>query len=103
MSTQSTMNRRRVPSTSEELPVIGCGTYVAFDREPGSRNYGSLPSVLDALFQAGGTVLDTSPMYGRAETTLGELLPKVTTPQLGFLATKVWTRGEADGLRQMET
>ena len=97
------MNRRRIPSTGEELPVIGCGTYLGFDREPGSREYSSLPQVLAALFEAGGSVLDTSPMYGRAETTIGELLAKVQVPQSSFLATKVWTQGEGAGVRQMET
>jgi len=47
------MNRRRIPSTGEQLPVIGCGTYVGFDRQPGSSEYARLPQVLQALRSAG--------------------------------------------------
>jgi len=97
------MNRRRIPSTGEQLPVIGCGTYVGFARQPGSSEYARLPQVLQALRSAGGSVLDTSPMYGRAETTLGELLWKEQPAATTFLATKVWTQGEQAGIRQMET
>jgi aryl-alcohol dehydrogenase-like predicted oxidoreductase len=97
------MNRRPIPSSGEELPVIGCGTYVGFDQRPGSSEYARLPEVLQALLGARGTVLDTSPMYGRAETTLGELLSALQPGAAPFLATKVWTQGEGAGRRQMET
>ncbi len=56
------------------LPVIGCGTWIGFDVAPGSAEYQRLPGVLDALFAAGGTVLDSSPMYGRSEAVTGDLL-----------------------------
>ncbi|KQV95818.1 aldo/keto reductase [Rhizobacter sp. Root1221] len=93
------MDQRRIPTSGESLPVIGCGTYVGFDHAPGSPEYGRLPGVLDALFAAGGSVLDSSPMYGRAEATTGELLGK----RPAFVATKVWTSGRDAGIRQMET
>ena len=67
------MNTRPIPSTGEALPVIGCGTYVGFDHAPGSAEYALLPGVVAALLDAGGKVLDNSPMYGRAEQTTGEL------------------------------
>ena len=60
------MNTRPIPSTGEQLPVIGIGTYKGFDARPGSAQYGQLPGVLDALFAAGGSVIDSSPMYGQA-------------------------------------
>jgi len=96
------MHTREIPSSGERLPVIGCGTYVGFDRAPGAKAYGQLPGVLSSLFQAGGRVIDSSPMYGRAEETTGELL----ADQPGhrpFLATKVWTTGLAAGVRQIDT
>ena len=65
------MHRRAIPSSGEQLPVVGCGTYVGFDVAPNSAAYRELPGVLQALFEADGSVLDSSPMYGRAETTLG--------------------------------
>jgi aryl-alcohol dehydrogenase-like predicted oxidoreductase len=95
------MNTRPIPSTGEALPVIGCGTYVGFDHPPGSAEYALLPGVLDALFAAGGKVLDSSPMYGRAEATTGELLSARAQHGQAFLATKVWTQGRDAGVRQM--
>ena len=70
----TTMHTRPIPSTGEALPVIGCGTYIGFDVETGSDACGRLPGVLQALFDAGGSVLDSSPMYGRAEAVTGALL-----------------------------
>jgi aryl-alcohol dehydrogenase-like predicted oxidoreductase len=96
------MNTRPIPSTREPLPVIGCGTYIGFDQAPGTPAYALLPGVVDALLDAGGKVLDSSPMYGRAEETTGELLAANGRRGEAFLATKVWTRGNAEGIRQME-
>jgi diketogulonate reductase-like aldo/keto reductase len=98
----SKMNTRPIPSTREPLPVIGCGTYIGFDEAPGTPAYALLPGVVDALLDAGGEVLDSSPMYGRAEETTGELLAGSGRRGEAFLATKVWTRGKAEGIRQME-
>ena len=96
------INTRPIPSTGEALPVVGCGTYIGFDLAPGSPGYGELPGVLEALFAAGGSVLDSSPMYGRAETTCGELLAAAGSRPRAFIATKVWTHGREDGMAQME-
>ncbi len=96
------MNVRLIPATREALPVIGCGTWVGFGHAPGSAEYQRLPGVLQALFDAGGTVIDSSPMYGRAEQTTGELLAASPQRARAFLATKVWTRGRAEGMAQME-
>jgi diketogulonate reductase-like aldo/keto reductase len=98
----SAMRTRPIPATGEALPVIGCGTYVGFDVAPGSAEYQRLPGVLQALFGAGGAVIDNSPMYGRAEAVTGELLAAAGSHGKAFLATKVWTRGRAEGIRQME-
>jgi diketogulonate reductase-like aldo/keto reductase len=96
------MNTRPIPSTGEALPVIGCGTYVGFDQAPGSPGYDELPAVVDALFAAGGSVIDSSPMYGRAEATAGEILAQGQRRARAFIATKVWAQGRAEGVRQMQ-
>lgn len=96
------MLKRKIPATGELLPVIGCGTWLGFGHAPGSTEYARLPGVIEALFDAGGTVLDSSPMYGRSETTTGELLAKSLHRSKAFLATKVWTSGRDAGIRQME-
>lgn len=96
------MTTRPIPSSGEALPVIGVGTYINFDVAPGSEDYKALPEVLGALFAAGGTVIDSSPMYGRAEQTVGELLATRNPVVKPFLATKVWTSGREAGIAQME-
>ena len=97
------MRTRVIPSSREALPAVGVGTWLNFDVGPGSEHYPPLSGVLDALFAAGGTVIDSSPMYGRAEQTTGELLGARTPRPPAFLATKVWTSGREAGLAQMES
>ena len=96
------MLTRPIPSTREALPVIGCGTWLGFDVSPGSAEHQRLPGVLDALFAAGGSVIDSSPMYGRAEAVAGALLAASGQREKAFLATKVWTSGREAGIAQME-
>ena len=96
------MHTRAIPSSGEQLPVIGCGTYRGFDVGLNSAAYRQLPGVLDALFAAGGSVIDSSPMYGRAEAVTGALLAKSTTRSKAFIATKVWTRGGDAGIAEMQ-
>ncbi|MGD9906648.1 MAG: aldo/keto reductase [Vicinamibacterales bacterium] len=96
------MHTRPIPATGEALPIVGVGTWLNFDVAPGSDDYRRLPGVLDALFAAGGTVIDSSPMYRRAERTTGELLAARSPRPPAFLATKVWTRGRAAGIAQMD-
>ena len=96
------MTTRPIPSTREALPVIGCGTWLGFDVSPGSAEHQRLPGVLDALFAAGGSLIDSSPMYGRAEAVVGALLAASGQREKAFLATKVWTSGRDAGIAQME-
>lgn len=96
------MQRRPIPTSGESLPVIGLGTYRVFDVAPGSTEYARLPGVLEALFAAGGSVIDSSPMYGRAEETTGELLAAAGSRRQAFVASKVWVEGRDAGRRQMD-
>ncbi|HUL60636.1 MAG TPA: aldo/keto reductase [Anaeromyxobacteraceae bacterium] len=94
------MQTRIVPRTGEPLPCVGLGTWNAFD----VASAGDRPpraEVLRVLFEAGGRVIDSSPMYGRAEQVVGDLLRAGPHPA-PFLATKVWTTGRAEGVAQME-
>lgn len=93
---------RAIPKTGERLPVIGMGTWVTFDVAGDPDAMASRAKVLQAFFDLGGSVIDSSPMYGSAESVLGELLKRTRNREQLFAATKVWTWGKALGVRQME-
>jgi len=92
---------RRIPSSGEELPVIGLGTSGPFEVGNSPRERTPLKEVLEAFFASGSKLIDTSPMYSTAESVLGELLTS-SMQQHVFLATKVWTRGDREGMEQMK-
>jgi aryl-alcohol dehydrogenase-like predicted oxidoreductase len=96
------MRTRPIPATGAALPVVGCGTWQVFDVAGTPAERARLRGVLDALFAAGGSVIDTSPMYGRAEARLGELLEAGGDRGRAFLATKVWITGREHGIAQMD-
>ncbi len=95
------MLTRLIPRTDEAVPVIGCGTYRAFDVSD-ARKIARLGDVIGALFAGGGRVVDSSPMYGKAEKVSGALLAGAAPSAQPFIATKVWTHGKSEGIRQME-
>jgi len=98
----SAMLARAIPSSGEKLPVIGLGTWQAFDVDLTSDNRRQLGDVLSLFVKLGGRVIDTSPMYGRAEDVIGELTTTLGIQDKIFLATKVWTRGKENGINSME-
>jgi diketogulonate reductase-like aldo/keto reductase len=98
----STMLMRPIPSSGEKLPVIGLGTWRTFDVDLTSDNRRQLGDVLSLFIKLGGRVIDTSPMYGRAEDVIGDLTAALGIRDKLFLATKVWTRGKENGIREME-
>jgi diketogulonate reductase-like aldo/keto reductase len=97
-----TMSTRPIPRTGEPLPVIGVGTWQTFDVAPSSPERSELRDVLRLLAQYGGSVLDSSPMYGESERVVGDLTAEAGLRDKLFFATKVWTRGRDAGARQME-
>jgi aryl-alcohol dehydrogenase-like predicted oxidoreductase len=97
-----TPNRRAIPSSGEQLPVIGMGTWGTFDVADDSAVKARLAEVLQAFFDNGGTLIDSSPMYGRSESVVGELLTATGNQDAVFAATKVWTDGRQNGIEQMQ-
>jgi diketogulonate reductase-like aldo/keto reductase len=97
------MIAREIPNSGEAIPVIGLGTWQTFDvgAEPARR--AELGDVLRTFVELGGRVVDTSPMYGRAESVLGDLIEANKLRPSLFVATKVWTSGTTEGIRQMES
>jgi len=98
----STMLTRTVPSSGEKLPVIGLGTWRAFDVDLTSDIRRQLQEVLSMFVKLGGRVIDSSPMYGHAEEVIGDLSAALGIRGKLFLATKVWTRGKESGIKSME-
>jgi diketogulonate reductase-like aldo/keto reductase len=98
----SSILTRAIPSSSEKLPVIGLGSWKTFDVGPGSPQLKQLEEVLSLFVKLGGKVIDSSPMYGRAEGVIGELAAKLRLHDSLFIATKVWTVGKEAGIKMME-
>jgi diketogulonate reductase-like aldo/keto reductase len=98
----SAMLMRAIPSSGEKLPVIGLGTWRTFDVHLTPDNRRQLEEVLSLFVKLGARVIDTSPMYGRAEDVIGELTAALDIQDKLFLATKVWTRGRENGIQSME-
>ena len=97
------IHRKTIPGTEESLPTIGMGTYITFNVGPGEAARAPLAEVLRIFFDRGGGMIDSSPMYGAAETVLGDLLAALDyPPEQLFSATKVWTRGTNRGAEQID-
>jgi len=101
-SESSTMLTRIIPSSGEKLPVIGLGTWRAFDVDLTADIRRQLEDVLSLFVKLGGRVIDSSPMYGRAEEVIGEVTSSLGIREKLFLATKVWTRGKQSGIQSIE-
>jgi diketogulonate reductase-like aldo/keto reductase len=101
VSAQPARLRRRLGRAAETVPAIGMGTWLTFDVGDDPLQHAQRREVLQRFFAAGGGVIDSSPMYGRAEGLLGELLPDVPHASL-FTSTKVWTMFDRVGPRQLE-
>lgn len=96
---QPPVHSRPIPSTGEKIPAIGLGTWLTFDVSDAAAR-STRHEILRAFFAGGGRIVDSSPMYGASEETLGAAMPENAAKL--FAATKVWTVGLLAGKRQME-
>jgi aryl-alcohol dehydrogenase-like predicted oxidoreductase len=96
------MSTRPIPKSGERIPCVGLGTWQTFDVGRDADERSAVAEVLKAFFAAGGRVIDSSPMYGRAEEVTGDTVAAIGAAGTPFLATKVWTSGKAEGIAQME-
>jgi diketogulonate reductase-like aldo/keto reductase len=94
--------RRAIPSTREEIPIVGLGTWITFNvgDDPVLRD--ECAGVMAAFFEAGGRMIDSSPMYGSSQPVIGYGLQKLGRPSALFAAEKVWTSSAAGGPAQIE-
>jgi aryl-alcohol dehydrogenase-like predicted oxidoreductase len=102
MASLPKLDTRPIPSSGEPLPIVGFGTWQTFDIGDNPTARAEREDVLRLLFEAGGKLIDSSPMYGRSEGVVGDLLAKMGARDKAFLATKVWTWGRDQGIGQME-
>ena len=97
-----TLETRPIPRSGERIPAVGLGTWQAFDVPRDGPERAAAKETLRALAELGGTVVDSSPMYGAAEEAVGALADELGLAGKLFVATKVWTSGRDAGIRQME-
>jgi diketogulonate reductase-like aldo/keto reductase len=84
---------RKIPKTGEILPAIGLGTYLTFDVIPGQAR-DNLREVLKRFYEGGGRVVDTSPLYGTGEISVGDHAAALGITDKLFIANKIWSTGE---------
>jgi diketogulonate reductase-like aldo/keto reductase len=84
---------RLIPKTGERVPALGLGTFMTFDLVSG-QNRSNQKDVLDAYRRAGGRVIDTSPVYGNSEVSLGDLANTLGITDDVFWANKIWSTGD---------
>ncbi len=94
---------RSVPSSGELIPVVGMGSSRTFDVDSSPQKLAQLSKIMKAFFDHGGAVIDSSPMYGSAESRIGDVLRDMAKHPEVFAATKVWTNGRESGIEQMQT
>ncbi len=91
---------RTIPSTGEQVPVVGMGSWLTFDVGTSQSRKQQMGKVLKAFYEAGGRVIDSSPMYGTSEEVIGSLAQAMHLDRL-WVATKVWTDGKERGRSQI--
>jgi len=92
----------KIPSSGELLPVIGMGTSRTFNTDNNQESLAKLTAVINAFFEGKGMVIDSSPMYGNAESRVGDVLRGMKNHPKVFAATKVWTTGKEQGIAEMQ-
>ena len=100
--TQRPLIQRKIPSSGELLPAIGMGTSRTFDTANDAESLARLTAIIKIFFDRQGRIIDSSPMYGEAESRVGDVLRTLENQPRVFAATKVWTRGREQGIEQMQ-
>ncbi len=95
--------QRAIPRSGELLPAVGLGTWQTFDVAGDAERHAAAKETLRLFAEAGGKLIDSSPMYGSSESVVGELAAALGLQSAFFLATKVWSHGRAAGIEQMQT
>ncbi|MEX0298349.1 MAG: aldo/keto reductase [Kordiimonas sp.] len=94
--------KKKIPSSSEAIPITGLGSWITFNIGRDQKAQQSVESVMRAFFAEGGMMIDSSPMYGSSQSVIGKALSKIGTKKNLFSADKVWTNGRDNGVAQIE-
>jgi diketogulonate reductase-like aldo/keto reductase len=92
---------RAIPRTGEKLPALGLGTWQVLDVPARGADYDAARGAVQGFLASGGRLIDSSPMYGRAEERVGDILAALKPAARPFLATKIWTSGREEGRSQL--
>jgi diketogulonate reductase-like aldo/keto reductase len=90
------------PSSGESVPAVGLGSWITFNVGDDPVLLDSCAAVMAAFFRAGGNMIDSSPMYGSSQTTIGYGLEKLNRVGSVFCAEKVWTSDAGEGRDQID-
>ena len=102
LSQSAAATAKRIPSSGEALPVVGLGSWITFNVGDDEEGRASCAEVMRHFFEAGGRMIDSSPMYGSSQAVIGEGLAKLGRPPGLFSADKVWISSGARGPDQIE-
>lgn len=94
--------RRTIPSTQRSVPAVGLGTWITFNVGRDATLRDESARVVEAFLDGGGTVIDSSPMYGSSQEVVGHALRTLKAGERVFAADKVWTGDGAQGAAQAE-
>ena len=97
---QPALLAKAIPSSGEALPVMGLGTWITFNVGNDAAAREQCTQVMRLFFEAGGRMIDSSPMYGSSQPVIGQGLQKLGAHGKVFSAEKVWT--SSDGAAQIE-
>jgi diketogulonate reductase-like aldo/keto reductase len=100
--TSSSILKKAIPSTGEQIPAIGLGTWITFNVGNDERLRAARAQVMQTFFDRGGSLIDSSPMYGSSESVIGYGLARIKNRATLFSAGKVWTVLKTLGVNQME-
>jgi diketogulonate reductase-like aldo/keto reductase len=92
---------RKIPSSGEALPAVGLGSWITFNVGDDRVARERCTAVIKAFLASGGTVIDSSPMYGSAQEVIGHALARLGRPKV-FAADKVWISSGGRGAGQIE-
>ena len=96
------LTTRVIPKSKEALPLVGLGTWITFNVGDDPVLMDECAAVIAAFFEGGGRMIDSSPMYGSSQPTIGYGLRKLGHPKRLFSAEKVWISDPGDGAAQIE-